>query len=159
MSDALRDSRAFRTFNVIDDYNREGLRIAVDLSLTAERVTSVLEQLGLLRGHPKRIRVDHGPEFTSAHFTAWCAGQGIQIEYIQPGRPSQNGFIERFNGNYRDMLLDAWIFTDLDHVREENERWLADYKIVRLHEPLGDILPIEFLSNRGHAGISTYRWT
>ena len=158
MSDALYDGRAFRTFNVIEDYNREGLRIEVDVSLTAERITRVLDQLVLVRGCPERIRVDHGPEFTSALFCAWCETRGVEIEYTQPGKPNQNGFIERFNGSYRDGVLDAWVFTDLDHVREATERWLHDYNTVRPHESLGDISPIEFLNHRGYADVSTYAW-
>lgn len=159
MSDALHDGRAFRTFNVLDDYHREALRIEVDVSLTAERVTRVLDQLALVRGHPERIRVDHGPEFTSAPFCAWCESHGVALEHIQPGKPNQNGFIERFNGSYRDGVLDAWVFTDLDQVREETDRWVDEYNTVRPHESLGDISPIEFLKERGHADFSTYRWT
>lgn len=159
MSDALQDGRAFRTFNVIDDYNREGLRIEIDFSLTAERVTRVLDQLCLVRGRPERLRVDRGPEFTSALLAGWCRDHGVELEFIQPGKPSQNGFIERFNGSYRDGVLDAWVFTDLDQVREETERWLAEYNMVRPHESLGDVSPIEFLNDRGYAEISTYAWT
>jgi putative transposase len=156
MSDELYDGRAFRTFNVIDDYNREALRIEIDISLTAERVLRVLDQLVHARGHPERIRIDHGPEFTSALFCAWCQTHGVEIEYIQPGKPNQNGFIERFNGSYRDGVLDAWVFTDLEHVREATETWLHEYNTVRPHESLGDISPIEFLNHRGHAEVSAY---
>jgi putative transposase len=159
MSDALHDGRAFRTFNVIDDYNREALRIEIDVSLTAERVTRVLDQLVTIRGRPERLRVDHGPEFTSAVFAAWCISHGIELEFIQPGKPAQNAFIERFNGSYRDGVLDAWVFNDLNHVRYETERWLKDYNTVRPHESLGDISPMEFLNDRGHAEFSSYGWT
>ncbi len=159
MSDALYDGRAFRTFNVIDDYNREALRIEIDVSLTAERVLRALEQLCVIRGTPERLRVDRGPEFTSALFAAWCQHKGIELELIQPGKPAQNGFIERFNGSYRRGVLDAWMFTDLDHVREETERWLHEYNTVRPHESLGDVSPIEFLNHRRHANPSSYGWT
>jgi putative transposase len=159
MSDALYDGRAFRTFNVIDDYNREALRIEVDVSLTAERVIRVLDQLLTIRGRPERLRVDHGPEFTSAVFAAWCESHGVELEFIQPGKPAQNAFIERFNGSYRDAVLDAWVFTDLEQVRHETERWLKDYNTVRPHESLGDISPMEFLNDRGHAEFSSYGWT
>ncbi len=158
MSDALYDGRAFRTFNVIDDYNREGLRIEVDVSLTAERVVRVLEEIIAVRGCPERIRVDRGPEFTSALFVAWTETRGIELEFIEPGKPAQNAFIERFNGSYRDGVLDAWVFTDLAQVREESERWLQEYNTVRPHESLGDISPLEFLNDRGHADLSTYCW-
>ena len=156
MSDALYDGRPFRTFNVIDDYNREALRVEVDVSLTAERVLRVLDQLLVVRGRPERIRVDHGPEFTSATFSAWCEDHGIALEYTQPGKPTQNSFIERFNGSYRDGVLDVWVFIDLEHVREETERWVDVYNTIRPHESLGDISPIEFLNDRGHVGVSIY---
>lgn len=159
MSDALFDGRCFRTFNVIDDYNREALHVEIDVSLTAGRVTRVMEQILLVRGAPERIRVDHGPEFTSATFVAWCAQKSITIEYTQPGKPTQNAFVERFNGIYRDGVLDAWSFVNLTQVREETERWLEEYNTVRPHESLGDVSPIEFLTDRGHAGFSSYAWT
>ena len=159
MSDALYDGRAFRTFNVIDDFNREGLHIEVDVSLSVERILRVLDQLITVRGRPERIPVDHGPEFTSARFQAWCQANGVQLEFIQPGRPSQNAFVERFNGSYRDGVLDAWAFTDLGHVREETERGLGEYNTIRPHESLGDVSPVEFLTDRGHADFSSYAWS
>jgi len=159
MSDALRSGRAFRTFNVIDDYHREAIRIEIDVSLTAERVVRVLEKLVTFRGKPERIRTDHGPEFTSALFVAWCDHHGIELEYIQPGKPMQNGFVERFNGSYRREVLDAYLFDDLEEVREATRHWVCEYNTVRPHESLGDIPPIEFLTRRGHAAVSTYAWT
>lgn len=159
MSDALYDGRAFRTFNVIDNYNREALRIEIDVSLTAARVTRVLDQIVLMRGRPERIRVDRGPEFTSALFVAWCKANGVELEFIQPGKPTQNGFVERFNGSYRREVLDAWVFIDLEQVREESERWMKEYNTIRPHESLGDISPAEFLNDRGHADISTFART
>lgn len=159
MGDSLADGRPFRTFNVIDDYNREALQIEIDVSLTAERICRVLDQLIMVRGRPERIRVDHGPEFTSATFIAWCQSQGVELEYTQPGKPTQNAFIERFNGSYRDGVLDAWLFTSLEHAREVTDTWLTEYNTVRPHESLGDISPLEFLNDRGHAGFSSYAWT
>ena len=156
MSDALHDGRAFQTFNVIDDFNREGLRIEVDVSLTAQRIVRVLEQLIVVRGRPERLRVDHGPEFTSALFVAWCEANGVHLEYIQPGKPSQNAFIDRFNGSDRRGVLDAWVFTDLNQGREETEQWLDEYNIVRPHQSLGDVSPVEFLTDRGHAVLSNF---
>jgi len=140
------------------DFMSDALRIEIDVSLTAERLTRVLDQLVLVRGCPERIRLDQGPEFTSALFCAWCESHGVALEYIQPGKPNQNGFIERFNGSYRDGVLDAWVFTDLEQVREATESWLHDYNTVRPHESLGDISPIEFLNHRGYADVSTYAW-
>ena len=93
-----------------------------------------------------------------AYFQCWAAEQGIAIQHIEPGKPSQNGFIERFNGSYRTEVLDAWIFNSLDAVREETQRWVDEYNLNRPHESLGDIPPIEFLNQRGHAEFSIYRW-
>ncbi len=159
MSDALRSGRAFRTFNVIDDYHREAIRIEIDVSLTAERVVRVLEQLVTFRDKPERIRTDHGPEFTSALFVAWCDHHAIDLEYIQPGKPMQNGFVERFNGSYRREVLDAYLFDDLEEVCEATRHWVCEYNTFRPHESLGDVPPIEFLTRRGHAPVSTYAWS
>ena len=131
MSDALMDGRCFRTFNVIDDYNREALRVEVDISLTAARITRVMDQILLIRGAPERIRVDHGPEFTNATFLAWCEQRNIVIEYTQPGKPTKNAFVERFNGIFRNGVLDGLCFMNLSQVREETERWVKEYNTVR----------------------------
>jgi putative transposase len=125
---------------------------------TAARVVRVLEQVIALRGAPERLRLDNGPEFTGGLFHCWAAEQGIAIQHIEPGKPSQNGFIERFNGSYRTEVLDAWIFNSLDAVREETQRWVDEYNLNRPHESLGDIPPIEFLNQRGHAEFSIYPW-
>jgi putative transposase len=154
MSDALYDGRAFRTFNVLDDYNRESLWIEIDQSLTAERVVRTLEQLIAVRRRPERIRLDHGPEFTSTLFGLWCEYQAIELEFTQPGKPTQNAFVERFNGIYRREVLNAWLFTDLEHAREETQRWMVDYNTIRPHDSLGDVSPREFLTHRGYVEFS-----
>ena len=133
MSDALTGGRPYRTFNVIDDYNREALVIEIDVSLTSARISRALDRLLLIRGAPERIRVDHKPEFTSATFEAWCLARGIVVEFRQPGKPTQNAFVERFNGVYRQGVLDAWCFQTLSQVREETERWRTEYTTVRPH--------------------------
>ncbi len=158
MTDALMDGRSFRTFNVIDDYNREALMIEVDVSLTAARICRALDPLLLIRGVPERIRLDHGPEFTSTTFVDWCRDRGITLIYTQPGKPTQNAFIERFNGIYRRAVLDAWCFLSLTQVREETEHWREEYNTIRPHQSLGDVSPIEFLNHRGHAEIATNGW-
>ena len=158
MSDALSTGMSYRTFNLIDDYNREALRIEVDISLTSARVIRVLEQVVCVRGCPERLRLDNGPEFTSGLFQAWAAERGIRIDYIEPGKPTQNAFIERFNGSYRAEVLDAWVFNRLDEVRDQTQRWIDEYNLDRPHEALGNIPPIEFLHQRGHADFSTYAW-
>ncbi|MBO8087788.1 MAG: IS3 family transposase, partial [Marichromatium sp.] len=148
MSDALSSGMSYRTFNLIDDFNREALRIEVDVSLTSARVIRVLEQVISVRGRPERLRLDNGPEFTSTAFQRWAAERGIALDFISPGKPTQNGFIERFNGSFRRELLDAWLFNTLEEVRQQADDWLDEYNLRRPHESLGDLSPIEFLNRR-----------
>lgn len=110
MNDALLSGRKFRTLNLMDDYNRQALAIEVDTSLPAERVVRVLEQIVSWRGKPKRIRVDNGPEFISSKLGFWCEENGVALQFIQPGKPTQNAYIERFNGSFRKHVLDAYLF-------------------------------------------------
>jgi putative transposase len=110
MSDSLVSGRKFRTLNVMDDCSREALAIEIDTSLSSKRVTRVLERIIEHRGKPRVIRVDNGPEYTSKDFELWAKDRQISIQYIQPGRPMQNGYIERFNGSYRRDVLDAYVF-------------------------------------------------
>jgi putative transposase len=117
MSDALMSGRKFRVLNLLDDFNREALAIEVDTSLRAERVVRVLEQIIQWRGKPERIRVDNGPEFISGKLGLWCEERNIHLQFIQPGKPSQNAYIERFNGSFRRDVLDAYLFEDLQQVR------------------------------------------
>lgn len=128
----------------MDDYSREALAIEVDTSISAKRVIRVLEQLINWRGKPQYIRVDNGPEFTSKAFELWALEQQICIQYIQPGRPMQNGFIERFNGSYRKEVLDAYVFFGLDDVREITEQWVQHYNDYRPHEALNNLTPNEW---------------
>lgn len=118
MSDSLVGSRKFRTFNVIDDCTREVLAIEIDTSLTSKRVIRTLNRIIEQRGVPKTIRTDNGPEFTSNDFELWCKEMGIQLQFIQPGKPMQNGYVERFNRLYREAILDAYLFFDIDEVRQ-----------------------------------------
>src|SRR6185437_8570563 len=118
MSDTLYGGRRFRTFNVLDEGVREGLAIEIDTSLRAERVIRVLEQLKEWRGLPSAIRCDNGPEYTAQPLQDWCAAQGVELRYIQPGKPNQNAYVERFNKTYRTEVLDAYVFDDLEQVRE-----------------------------------------
>ena len=145
MSDSLVDGRKIRTLNIIDDCNREALAIEVDTSISAKRVIRVLKWLIAWRGKPKVIRVDNGPEFTSKDFELWCREQGIVIQYIQPGRPMQNGFIERFNGSYRREVLDAYVFFELYEVRKLTAEWIEEYNYRRPHEGLNNATPKEWL--------------
>jgi len=144
MSDSLVNGRKFRTLNVIDDCNREALAIEVDTSLSAKRVIRTLEQVITWRGKPQIIRVDNGPEYTSKDFELWAKNNNIAIQFIQPGKPMQNGFIERFNGSYRKEILDAYVFFELHEVRKLTEEWIEEYNTNRPHEALKNLTPIEW---------------
>ena len=149
MSDALYDGRRFRTFNVLDEGNREALAIEIGTSIPSARVIRVLDDLIQLHGRPARVRVDNGPELTAGAFVEWCTALGISIDYIQPGKPDQNAFIERFNRSYREEVLNAHLFETLDQVREITEAWLEIYNTERPHESLGQVPPLTFLPRQG----------
>jgi len=144
MSDVLINQRKFRTLNVIDDFNREAIAIEVAHSMPSVRVTALLEQIIYEHGKPKCIRVDNGPEFTSKEFNTWCEGNSIAIEYTQPGRPMQNGYIERCNRSFRESILDAYLFEDIMQVQILAEEWVTDYNTKRPHETLGGKTPLEY---------------
>jgi putative transposase len=144
MSDSLSNGRTFRTLNVIDDFNREALWIEVDTSLPAERVVRVLEQLLDWRGKPTNIRMDNGPELISQRLESWAQAKQIELLHIQPGKPAQNAYIERFNRTYREEVLDAYLFDNLQEVRYITERWLEDYNTIRPHQALQGISPRQF---------------
>lgn len=153
MSDSLYRGPRFRTFNVIDDFNREVVAIEIDTSLTGPRLIRVFEQLRRERALPDLLRVDNGPEFLGEAFTQWARGNGMLIRFIQPGKPNQNAFIERFNRTYREEVLDAWLFHDLDEVREMTHQWIVRYNETWPHDSLGDSSPVDYARN---AGFSTF---
>lgn len=158
MSDALWDGRRFRTFNVVDDFNREALAVEIDLNPPAARDIRVLERIAAWRGYPKQLRLDNGPEFVSAAIADWAQQRGVELCFIQPGKPMQNGFIERFNGSYRRGVLDLYVFRTPTEVREHTERWLQDYNEAIPHDALGDLTPVEY--RRLHTPeTSSYAWT
>jgi putative transposase len=144
MCDSLVDGRRFRLLNIIDDYNRESLAIEIDTSLPALRVIRTLQRLIELRTKPQTIRVDNGPEFISDKLQMWCDEQHIRLQYIQPGKPVQNAFIERNNGSLRRELLDAYLFFSLQEVREMASDWQQDYNCSRPHQSLGFVPPAEY---------------
>lgn len=153
MHDSLANGRRFRTFNVVDDFNREVLHIEIDTSLTSARLVRVFEKLRDQHGLPQVLRTDNGPEFLGEVFTAWAKEAGMAIQYIQPGKPNQNAYVERFNRTYREELLDQYLFATLDDVREATYWWMIEYNEERPHDSLGDRTPAEA---RYQAGNSTY---
>ena len=140
-SDALYHGTRFRAFTLIDDYNREGLTIEIDTSLRASRLIRVFERLQAERGLPDILRVDNGPEFLAGEFVQWMTDHGVFIQYIQPGKPNQNAFIERFNRTYRNEVLNLYLFRHLDEVREITASWLIEYNELRPHDALGGLPP------------------
>ena len=139
MHDTLYYGKPFRTLDIIDESNREIQGIEIDTSLPAARVIRTLEQLGEICGMPQAMRLDNGPELRSAALVQWCEGEAIELRYIQPGKPSQNAFIERFNRTYRHEVLDAYHFEDLDQVRDITDKWITVYNEERPHRALGKL--------------------
>lgn len=144
MSDTLVDGRRFRLFNVMDDFNRESLAIEVDTSLPSLRITRVLNRIIEQRGKPANLRSDNGPEFISHVLQQWCEKHKITLQYIQPGKPTQNAYIERKNGSMRRELLNAYLFNSLAEVRCLSEEWRIDYNTERPHKSLGYLSPLCF---------------
>lgn len=144
MSDALYCGKRFRTLNIIDDGVREILTIVIDTSLPGGRVVRTLEQISAWRGLPSALRLDNGPELVSQVLIDWCEEHGIELRYIQPGKPNQNAFVERFNRTYRYEVLDAYLFNSLTEVREITDEWVNQYNEERPHKSLGKIPPSWF---------------
>jgi len=144
MSDTMAGNRKFRTFNLIDDCSREVLAIEIDTSLSSKRIIRTLDRVIEQRGKPSILRADNGPEFTSKDLELWAKDRSITIQYIQPGKPMQNGYIERFNRVYREAVLDAYLFFDLYQVKQLTEEWMEEYNQRRPHEALNNLSPIEW---------------
>jgi putative transposase len=155
MHDALACGRHFRTFNVVDDFNREVLHIEVDTSLTSIRLVRIFEQLRRDHGSlPQVLRTDNGPEFLGEAFVQWARRNHVAIQYIQPGKPNQNAYIERFNRTFREEVLDQHLFLRLEDVREAAYWWMIEYNEQRPHDALGDLTPAE--RRQQVAGCSTF---
>ncbi len=141
MADQLSGGRYFRTFNVLDDFNREGLGIEVDLSLPAERVVRALEQIIEWRGKPRSLRCDNGPEYISERLKQWAKDQEITLSYIQPGNPQQNAYVERYNRTVRHEWLEMNEFNTIEQAQEEATKWLWTYNNERPNMGIGGITP------------------
>lgn len=141
MYDQLQNGRCVRLFNVIDDFNREGLGMEIDFSLPSERVIRALEQIIEWRGCPQEIRCDNGPEYISAKLQTWARKRNIRLRYIQPGKPQQNGYIERYNRTVRYDWLNQYLFESIDEMRDFATKWLWTYNNERPNMGIGGITP------------------
>jgi putative transposase len=144
VSDSLASGRRIKCITVIDDYSRESVQIGVDFGIDAGYVTRLLDQAAKFRGYPKAIRSDNGPEFTARAFAAWATRHKIEHILIEPGSPTQNAYIESFNGTFRDECLNEQWFTSLAEARIEIAKWRRDYNEVRPHSSCGRIPPAAF---------------
>lgn len=142
--DQLADGRCYRVFAAVDDFTRENVVIEAATSLPSSRVTQVLDAAIRERGRPRRIVCDNGSEFTSLWFMQWAARHGIDIQFIQPGKPTQNAYAESFNGRFRDECLNTNWFTHLPQARRTIARWRQHYNTGRPHSSLGNRTPEEF---------------
>ena len=144
VSDSLSNGRRLKYLTVADDFSHECVDIAVDFGISGEYVTRLLDRAAVFRGYPDMVRTDNGPEFTSRVFMAWAQTHGIRHILIQPGRPMQNGYIESFNGKFRDEHLNESWFETLQQARNATSIWKQDYNQVRPHSSVGRIPPAEF---------------
>jgi putative transposase len=152
--DCLADGRRIRVLTIVDDFTRECPAMEVDFSLGSERVRRTLSRLKQDRGLPRAMVLDHGSEFTSILFDPWADGQGVELQFIQPGKPTQNAFIESFNGRLRDECLNEHWFGDLREAKQRIEDWRIDYNTNRPHSFLGGLTPEEFMRRTNHPDLS-----
>ena len=155
MRDTLYDGRPFRTLNVIDEGNGEALRIECGTSIPSARVVRVMTQLIEVYGKPESVRLDNGPELTADAFVDWAQEHGVRLMFIQPGKPNQNAFVERFNRSFREEVLDAWLFNAVSEVQSAADDWLTDYNEYRPHESLGNVPPAVFKPRVFNQEVST----
>ena len=149
MHDSLQFGKTFRSFNVIDDFNREALNITIDTSLNSRRVIRELDQLIDWRGKPERIRVDNGPEFIASALAQWAKSNGVVLQFIKKGKPQQNGYIERFNRSFRTEILDAFSFDNLKQAKLLAHAWMWSYNNERPHSSLNYHTPVQFMLKYG----------
>lgn len=147
LSDQLADGRRIRVFGVIDEYSRESLALEAATSFPGSAVAQVLEGLAQARGYPKSIVCDNGPEFIGRALDTWAYEHKVLLDFIQPGKPSQNAFAESFNGKFRDECLNQNWFLNMREARELIENWRLDYNNNRPHSSLGQLTPSEYVAN------------
>jgi len=145
VSDALSSGRKIRALTIVDEYSRKCHRIEVDTSIGGQRVTRVLDEIAQFEGLPSLITIDNGPEFISKALDTWAYQRGIKLNFIRPGKPVDNSFIESFNGRFRDECLNDHWFVSLDEARKIIDSWRIDYNNERPHTSLGNLTPEEFL--------------
>jgi len=150
MHDTLMNGLKVRILNIIDDYNREALSIEVDYSHSGISVSRVLDQLLSDRPKPTAIRCDNGPEFLSHHLADYCSEKNITLKYIQPGKPTQNAFIERFNRSFREDVLDAYLFENIEQIRQLAWEWKEDYNSNHPHQSLNNLSPLKYYQLNHH---------
>lgn len=152
MSDSFASGRRFRCFNLIDCFTRECLVIEVSTSIGGKRVAEILDRVIDFRGKPETILSDNGPEFISGAMNEWAYNNNIDHAFIRPGKPTENAYVESFNGKFREQCLDDNWFLDLEHARKIIENWRQDYNKVRPHRSLGKLTPEEFAEKHGLTG-------
>lgn len=156
VSDNLTTGKRFRALNVIDEFNREALKIEVDTSIPAQRVLRVLEEIAQFRGYPKSLRSDNGPEFISEALGNWAKEHQVELKFIEPGKPTQNPFTERFNGTFRAEFLNPNLFNKIEEVRQLANQWKIQYNQERPHQALNGLTPNMVLEHYFNKKNSTF---
>jgi putative transposase len=147
MMDALADGRRFRLLNIVDDFTRECVAIVVGRSLTGKSVVQTVNTIAATRGYPEVVLSDNGPEFCSRAVDDWAHQHGVRLQFIRPGKPVDNAFIESFNGKCRDECLNENLFVTIEHARLALEQWRLDYNHARPHSSLGNLTPEVYARN------------
>ena len=142
--DALATGRRIKCLTCVDDFTKESLTMTIAFGISGVQVSRILDSIALFRGYPATIRTDQGPEFTCRALDQWAFEHGVELRLIQPGKPTQNGFIESFNGRFRDECLNEHWFSDIVHARKIINNWRQDYNECRPHSALNYQTPSEF---------------
>ncbi len=145
--DSLECGRRIKCLTIVDDFTKECLDIPVANGISGDQVARTLDAIAAFRGYPQAVRTDQGPEFTSKALDQWSYDNRVELKLIEPGKPTQNGFIESFNGRFRDECLNEHWFRDLAHAREIIGNWRRDYNENRPHSALSCQTPLEFAAD------------